>query len=196
ADEKHSRCRTAKVYLPTLVTGRVIWPLDSTTEASAAAFPASYGELQRVASQQEPSYRVRGVLTDGFDSTTKSLRTQGSGHFRAKIYSKPETPVMWQHTAKKQSVSHTELHAPWSIKALKIDLPRVPRPWRGLSWLPFTRVGWLMEAKRQPISVPRLCFSSPGSPSFGLIWPTPESATCGKVSPISWQSVEKPYATP
>src|SRR4030095_6742679 len=26
-------------------------------------------------SQQEPSYRVKGVLTDGFDSTTKSMRT-------------------------------------------------------------------------------------------------------------------------
>jgi len=31
--------------------------------------------FQRAASQREPSYRVRGILTDGFDSTTKSLRT-------------------------------------------------------------------------------------------------------------------------
>jgi hypothetical protein len=75
ADEKHSRCLTEKVYLPTIVTGRVIWHLGYTTEASAVAFTESYGEFQRVASQQEPSYRVRGVLTDGFDSTTKSLRT-------------------------------------------------------------------------------------------------------------------------
>src|SRR5499426_1443008 len=74
-DEKHSRCLTDKVYLPTMVTGRVIWHLGYTTEASAAAFTESYGEFQHVASQQEPSYRVRGVLTDGFDSTTKSLRT-------------------------------------------------------------------------------------------------------------------------
>jgi hypothetical protein len=35
----------------------------------------SYEEFQRTASQQEPSYRVRGILTDGFDSTTKSMRT-------------------------------------------------------------------------------------------------------------------------
>jgi hypothetical protein len=35
----------------------------------------SYGEFQRVASQQDPTYRVRGILTDGFDSTPKSLRT-------------------------------------------------------------------------------------------------------------------------
>jgi hypothetical protein len=75
ADEKHSRCLTAKVYLPTIVCGRVLWHLGYTTEASAAAFTASYQRFQRAASQQEPSYRVRGVLIDGFDSTTKSMRT-------------------------------------------------------------------------------------------------------------------------
>jgi hypothetical protein len=75
ADEKHSRCLTEKVYLPTIVSGRVLWHLGYTTEASAAALTQSYGEFQRAAAQQEPSYRVRGVLTDGFDSTTKSLRT-------------------------------------------------------------------------------------------------------------------------
>src|SRR5215468_5764015 len=75
ADEKHSRCRTDKVYLPTIVSGRVLWHLGYTVEASAAAFTESYGEFQRVASQQEPSYQVKGVLIDGFDSTAKSLRT-------------------------------------------------------------------------------------------------------------------------
>jgi hypothetical protein len=74
ADEKHSRCLTDKVYLPTIVSGRVIWHLGYTTEASAAAFTQSYEGFQRAASQQEPSYRVKGILTDGFDSTTKSLR--------------------------------------------------------------------------------------------------------------------------
>jgi hypothetical protein len=75
ADEKHSRCLTEKVYLPTIVSGRVLWHLGYTTEASAMAFTQSYQEFQRTAHQQEPSYRVRGVLTDGFDSTTKSMRT-------------------------------------------------------------------------------------------------------------------------
>src|SRR3954454_16583231 len=46
-----------------------------TEEASAAAFTQSYQEFQRAASQQAPSYRVRGILTDGFDSTTSSMRT-------------------------------------------------------------------------------------------------------------------------
>ena len=51
------------------------WHLDYTEDASAAAFTQSYGEFQRAASQQEPSYRVKGVLIDGFDSTHKSMRT-------------------------------------------------------------------------------------------------------------------------
>jgi hypothetical protein len=74
ADEKHSRCLTEKVYLPTIVSGRVLWHLGYTEEASAAAFTESYGAFQRAASQQEPSYRVKGALTDGFDSTVKSMR--------------------------------------------------------------------------------------------------------------------------
>jgi hypothetical protein len=75
ADEKHSHCLTEKVYLPTIVCGRVIWHLGYTEDASAAAFTQSYQEFQRVALQHEPAYRVRGILTDGFDSTTKSMRT-------------------------------------------------------------------------------------------------------------------------
>jgi hypothetical protein len=75
ADEKHSHCLTEKVYLPTIVSGRVLWHLGYTEAASAAAFTQSYQEFQRTASQQEPSYRVRGILTDGFDSTTSSMRT-------------------------------------------------------------------------------------------------------------------------
>src|SRR5881392_1516984 len=75
ADEKHSHCLTDKVYLPTIVCGRVLWHLGYTESASAAAFTQSYREFQHAASQQAPSYRVKGALTDGFDSTTKSMRT-------------------------------------------------------------------------------------------------------------------------
>src|SRR5713101_247966 len=72
ADEKHSHCLTDKVYLPTIVRGRVIWHLGYTEEASAAAFTQSYGAFQRAAFQHEPSYRVQGILTDGFDSTSSA----------------------------------------------------------------------------------------------------------------------------
>jgi transposase-like protein len=75
ADEKHSRCLTDKVYLPTIVCGRVLWHLGYTEAASTAALTQSYREFQQAALQQEPAYRVRGILTDGFDSTTSSLRT-------------------------------------------------------------------------------------------------------------------------
>ena len=74
ADEKHSTCLADKVYLPTIVRGRVIWHLGYTTEASAIAFTQSYQVFQQAALQQEPAYRVRGILTDGFDSTVKSMR--------------------------------------------------------------------------------------------------------------------------
>src|ERR671923_1983632 len=74
ADEKHSHCLTDKVYLPTIVSGRVLWHLGYTEEASAAALTQSYGVFQRAAVQQGPADRGKGVLTDGFHSTPKSLR--------------------------------------------------------------------------------------------------------------------------
>jgi hypothetical protein len=75
ADEKHSRCLTDKVYLPTIVSGRVIWHLGYSASKSAAAFTESYGAFQRAALAQDASYQVRGTLTDGFDSTVSSMRT-------------------------------------------------------------------------------------------------------------------------
>src|SRR5882724_395674 len=75
ADEKHSHCLADRVYLPTIVRGRVIWHLGYTEEASTAALTQSYGVFQRAAFQQEPAYRVRGILTDGFDRTNNRMRT-------------------------------------------------------------------------------------------------------------------------
>src|SRR6266446_4514011 len=75
ADEKHSKCLTERVYLPTIVSGRVIWHLGYSDSKSAAAFTESYGAYQRAALQQKASYQVRGALTDGFDSTTRSMKT-------------------------------------------------------------------------------------------------------------------------
>src|SRR5262249_48403048 len=70
----HSTCLTERVYLPTIVSGRVIWHLGYSASKSAVAFTESYGEFQRAALEYEPSYRVQGALIDGFDSTTKSMR--------------------------------------------------------------------------------------------------------------------------
>jgi hypothetical protein len=75
ADEKHSKCLTERVYLPTIVSGRVLWHLGYSASKSAVAFTESYGEFQRAALEHEPSYQVQGALIDGFDSTTKSMRT-------------------------------------------------------------------------------------------------------------------------
>jgi hypothetical protein len=75
ADEKHNHCLSEKVYLPTIVCGRVIWHLGYTTDKSAEAFEASYTQFQQDAVEVDPSYRAQGILTDGFESTIKSIRT-------------------------------------------------------------------------------------------------------------------------
>jgi len=127
ADEKHSYCLTEKVYLPTIVCGRVIWHLGYTTDASAAAFTQSYGEFQRTASQQEPSYRVKGVLTDGFDSTTKSMRTLFPGARLGNCLRHALTKLPKKLTAIASSVRqalrsqfHTLLHRSRQRKGLRV----------------------------------------------------------------------------
>src|SRR5213594_4377635 len=42
ADEKHSRCLTDKVYLPTIVSGRMLWHLGYSHAKRATAFTESY----------------------------------------------------------------------------------------------------------------------------------------------------------
>ena len=127
ADEKHSRCLTDKVYLPTIVCGRVLWHLGYVEEASAVAFTQSYGEFQRTASQQEPSYRVKGVLTDGFDSTTKSLRAlfpgvRLSNSFRHAPNKLPGKITEIRSSVRKtlRSQFHTLLHRARQRKGLRV----------------------------------------------------------------------------
>src|SRR5882724_1522322 len=127
ADEKHSHCLTDKVYLPTIVCGRVIWHLGYTMEASAAAFTQSYQVFQRAASQQEPSYRVRGILTDGFDSTIKSLRMLFPGArlgncLRHAINKLPKKLVAIASPVRKalRSQFHTLLHRARQRKGLRV----------------------------------------------------------------------------
>src|SRR5437016_6666455 len=60
ADEKHSRCLTDKIYVPTIVSGRVLWHLGYTEAASTAAFTQSYRALHQASREQEPPYRARG----------------------------------------------------------------------------------------------------------------------------------------
>jgi hypothetical protein len=93
ADETQSDGRTDKVERPTIVCGRGSWDRDDTAEASAAAWPQASQEFQRAACPHEPSYRVRGLRTDGCDSTVKSLRPlfpgaglgDGLGHASTKL---------------------------------------------------------------------------------------------------------------
>jgi hypothetical protein len=127
ADEKHSRCLTAKVYLPTIVCGRVLWHLGYTEAASTAAFTQSYRAFQQAALQQEPSYRVRGILTDGFDSTTSSMRTLFPGArlgncLRHALNKLPAKLVAIASPVRKalRSKLHTLLHRARQRKGLRV----------------------------------------------------------------------------
>jgi hypothetical protein len=127
ADEKHSRCLTAKVYLPTIVCGRVLWHLGYTEAASTAAFTQSSRAFQQAALQQEPSYRVRGILTDGFDSTTSSMRTLFPGArlgncLRHALNKLPAKLVAIASPVRKalRSKLHTLLHRARQRKGLRV----------------------------------------------------------------------------
>jgi hypothetical protein len=127
ADEKHSTCLADKVYLPTIGRGRVIWHLGYTEEASATAFAESYGVFQRAAAQQELTYRVRGILVDGFDSTVKSLRTLFPGAhlgncLRHAINKLPAKLVAIASPVRKalRLQFHTLLHRARQRKALRV----------------------------------------------------------------------------
>src|SRR5437870_10419636 len=127
ADEKHSRCLTDKVYVPTIVCGRVLWHLGYTEAASTAAFTQSYREFQQAALQQEPSYRVRGILTDGFDSTTSRMRTLFPGArlgtcLRHAINTLPAKRVAIASPVRKalRSKLHTLLHRARQRKGLRV----------------------------------------------------------------------------
>ncbi len=75
ADETPRHWLRDHVYRPTMVHGRVRWHLGDTEDASAAALTQSYQACPRVGLPHAPASRVRGILTDGFDSTTKRRRT-------------------------------------------------------------------------------------------------------------------------
>ena len=60
--------------MPTIGCGRVIWHLGYTSSKSVSAFAADYGEFRQAGKAVDPSYQARGILTDGFLSTVKSIQ--------------------------------------------------------------------------------------------------------------------------
>jgi hypothetical protein len=92
ADEKHSHCLSDKVYLPTIVRGRVIWHFGYSRDKSAPAFARSYSAFRQRALLHDPPYEVRGILTDGFASTRNSLR---------RLFPKVRLGSCWLHAVMK-----------------------------------------------------------------------------------------------
>jgi hypothetical protein len=89
----------------------------------------SYQVFQRAALQQEPAYRVRGILTDGFDSTTKSMRTLFPGArlgncLRHALNKLPKKLTAIASSVRKalRSQLHTLLHRSRQRKGLRVSL--------------------------------------------------------------------------
>src|SRR5437016_512280 len=55
ADEKHSRCLTEKVYLPTIVCGRVLWHLGYTEAHRSRQYGGVYPVVPRVSTGGAPA---------------------------------------------------------------------------------------------------------------------------------------------
>jgi hypothetical protein len=114
------------LYLPPIIRGRIIWHLGFTKDARAAAYTQSSGELQHAASEQEPSYRVWGLLTDGFDSPRKSRRTlcpgarRGNG-LRPAIHKLPK-PLATLASPVRQAL-RAQLHPAWLRAQQRKGLP-------------------------------------------------------------------------
>ena len=73
-DEKHSACLTDKVYLPTVVRGHLIWHMGYTKDKSALEFEKSYSQFRQAGLSYDPTWKVRGILTDSFESTIGAMK--------------------------------------------------------------------------------------------------------------------------
>jgi len=180
ADEKPSCGLTQKVYWPTIVQGRVLWHLGDTEDASTAAFPHSYQAFQRAAFQQESAYRVRGILPDGFESTTKSMRTlfPGARLGNCRRHALLQLPKQLAAIASPvrqvlRAQFHTLLYRvrqrkSWRVVALGQRLrhcadhvaPKagVANGERGRRWFQAKKAGWyaVLEAPQMPVTSPLL----------------------------------------
>ena len=73
SDEKHAKCQSEAVYLPTIVSGRVLWHLGYCESLSETSLTENYGIFKESAQKILPGYSPDGTLSDGFTSTQNSM---------------------------------------------------------------------------------------------------------------------------
>jgi hypothetical protein len=69
ADEKHTRLKGNKVYVPTTVAGGCILGASVVSSPSADDLEEGYGDFAAEAQELDPSYRPETVCTDGWEAT-------------------------------------------------------------------------------------------------------------------------------
>jgi len=74
ADEKHSRLKSERVYLPTTVAKGCILGVSVTKSAGTPALTEGYNDFKQEAHNVNPDYSPKSVNTDGWDATQKAWK--------------------------------------------------------------------------------------------------------------------------
>ena len=72
ADEKHSRLKGEKIYVPTVVGAQCILGVSISEEAGEKGLTKAYGKFVKEAMDLNPEYNPKSVNTDGWKATIKS----------------------------------------------------------------------------------------------------------------------------
>lgn len=72
ADEKHSRLKGDKVYVPTTVGAQCILGVSVSEDAGEIGLKKAYGEFKEEALDLNPDYRPKSTNTDGWRATVKT----------------------------------------------------------------------------------------------------------------------------
>lgn len=75
ADEKHSRLKGDKVYVPTTVGAQCILGVSVSEEAGEKCLEKAYGKFKDEALDLNPGYQPKSVNTDGWKATIKAWKS-------------------------------------------------------------------------------------------------------------------------
>jgi hypothetical protein len=101
ADEKHTKLKGDKVFVPTTAAAGCILGASVVTSASAADLAEGYGDFAAEARQLDPDYSPETVCADGWEATWKAWRT---------LFSTITVLLCYLHSAIKIRDCHTGDH--------------------------------------------------------------------------------------
>lgn len=79
ADEKHSKCKGQKGYIPLVSSGHTTWHIDYVESVDDETLHQSYQQFAQETRQIDPDYEPKTINHDGFQSTINALKRCFSG---------------------------------------------------------------------------------------------------------------------